>query len=371
MSANLLILAQLPILTGVVEVRIDGAPDEPFAAVSGLAITPEQGVWVVDSRAHRVHMVQPDGTVQISLGQRGEGPGDLNGPCCPRVTTDGQLWLRNRGTRIEVFGPDRNRFVFARRISLRGLIGAPLVGPPAVLETGERVVVKSIRPYGLAVFDGDGRLIDHRPFPELPESADASMLFATVPGDEYGPARTIPLQIPYTPVSRAALRGDGWHAHVFTSHYDVTLHGADGEVVKRIIRSDVEGPKLTNGERTAGEAFLSRWVEGVRRMGGSMPDVELPPRRPPVENLWFDADDRLWVQRNVEAELGFVEADVYDSLGNPLFRARWPLGSDVLQYPAPPAGTIDLSDGAAVGLVAWGVERGPFDEDLLVRLRFR
>ena len=372
MLSSLLILAQLPVLTGVVESRIDGAPDEPFGFVSGLALTRERAVWVVDIRANMVHLVNVDGTVPISVGQKGDGPGDLNGPCCPRVTRDGRLWIRNYTTRIEVFGPDRSgRFVFERRIALSGLPRADFVGAPAVLMSGERLVMTTIRPsHGLAVFDADGSLMNHRQFPVL-DDGRASMVFATIPPDDYGEGRTMAMQIPYTPVSRVAVRSDGWYAQVHTGRYDVTLHRTDGEMVKRIIRSDVEGPELTNGERRAGETFLSRWAEGVRRIGGSIPDVELPPRKPPVENLWFDADNRLWVQRNMDAEPGFVEADVYDSLGNSVFRARWPRGSEVVQYPAPAAGSIDLSDGAAAGLVAWGVERGAFGEHLLVRLRFR
>ena len=363
---------QRPILTGVVEEKIEGAPDEPFGFVSGLALTREYAVWVVDVRANMVHLVEVDGSIPISFGQKGDGPGDLNGPCCPRVTRDGRLWIRNYTTRIEVFVPEGSgRFVFERRIALHGLPRAGFVEAPAVLLNGERLVMTTIRPSrGLAVFDGDGGLLDHRPFPVLNDGR-ASMVFATIPPDNFGEGRTIPMQIPYTPVSRVALRSDGWHAEVFTSQYEVTLRGAGGEVVRRISRSELAGPRLTEGERTAGTAFLSRWTEGVRRIGGSIPDVELPERRPPVHDLWFDSSDRLWVQRNVEAAHGFEEADVYDTLGRPLFRARWPRGRDVVQYPVPPAGTIDLSDGAAADTMAWGVERGAFDEHLLVRLDFR
>ena len=54
----------------------DGELDRP----SGLATTPDDHIWVVDSRNHRVQKFTLDGQYISQFGSYGTGPGQLNTP---------------------------------------------------------------------------------------------------------------------------------------------------------------------------------------------------------------------------------------------------------------------------------------------------
>ncbi|MDE2874817.1 MAG: hypothetical protein OXU69_07530 [Gemmatimonadota bacterium] len=75
---------------------------------------------------------------------------------------------------------------------------------------------------------------------------------------------------------------------------------------------------------------------------------EIPERKPPIENLWFDADDRLWVRLRGEDGDSLTRAHVYSAAGEFLFHAAWPR-------------EVSLEHGVIRGDVAIGFATDEFD----------
>ncbi len=372
-------MIQPPIRVGEVELEIAEVPGEPFGRVGGLAVRSDGGVCVVDRQAGMVHLVGTDGRLSATFGRPGRGPGDLEQPCCPRLTADGRLWLRSRRPeRLDVFHLEGTSFRFERRILLdRDLAFA--LRPPVVLSNGQRIIMQAghrsdgrVAGETVAVeLDARGRLVRQWPYPSRDGDAAVAMeVVATIPRRQ-GRIRRITMQVPYGPSHGLKHRGDGWYVRCRTDSYHVTMHRLDGKVVRRISRADLEGPELTAEERKSGEAFLAKWSKPVVMAGGSVSNVSLPLRKPPIDDFWFDSDNRLWIELSAHARDDFTRADVYDVQGGLAFRASWPRGKELRPWPYASAGTIDLRHGAGTDSIAWGVKTGPLDEDRLVLVRFR
>jgi DNA-binding beta-propeller fold protein YncE len=86
---------------------LEGGEHEMFGQVAGVSFDAEGRLYVLDRGNHRVVVFGPDGRFLRSLGRRGSGPGELQGPVALAVTgdqvavldlPDGGLprWLRRR-----------------------------------------------------------------------------------------------------------------------------------------------------------------------------------------------------------------------------------------------------------------------------------
>jgi hypothetical protein len=93
----------------------------------------------------------------------------------------------------------------------------------------------------------------------------------------------------------------------------------------------------------------------------SLPRGDIPfgvaDRKPPLRDLFFDQEGRLWVELSV-LDAAPPAAHVYSPEGRLLFTAHWPARTN-------------LSHGAARGDFAYGVQRDSLDTERVVRLRFR
>lgn len=71
-------------------------------------------IYVSDSINHRILVLQPDGTVARTLGSKGSGPGQLNGPWGVAVDSRGSVYVADwRNNRIVVYAPDGTAAHFA------------------------------------------------------------------------------------------------------------------------------------------------------------------------------------------------------------------------------------------------------------------
>ena len=99
----------------------------------------------------------------------------------------------------------------------------------------------------------------------------------------------------------------------------VTLHQADG-TVSRVEGPQGHGPPLSPSEHEWAEAFIDR---DLQRFDLRNHLFEIPDRKPPLANIFFDRSGRLWVEREGAEGDEMREADVY--AGSALVaRYRWP-----------------------------------------------
>lgn len=126
---------------------------------------------------------------------------------------------------------------------------------------------------------------------------------------------------PFGPRQLIAFGPAGAAAEAISSMYDVAWWGLAGDTL-RIGDGRTEGPRLTDDEQALGEERLGRTRESVRQQGGTF-RLTLPSHKPPLANLYFDRDGRLWVELSVSEDAP-READVYDSGGVLVERRRWP-----------------------------------------------
>ncbi len=154
-----------------------------------------------------------------------------------------------------------------------------------------------------------------------------------------------------------AFAADGRVAGALTTTYRVSVYDSLLRSVSTI-EQDEEGPRLTAAERRNTLAHMAERRRQSRYYVYGENDI--PERKPPIRNLWFDRDGRLWVERhlphlpNEPQEQG---ADVYGTDGEHLFSATWPRGIDF------GLGAIRSNTGLGIQTDVLGIER-------VVRVRF-
>lgn len=96
----------------------DGDTWETFGEVGGVAFDGAGNLYVYDSQASRVVMVDPSGGFVREVGQPGEGPGELRMPAGFSVLRDGSVVIADMGHRAySLFGPDG---AYQRSVSMGG-----------------------------------------------------------------------------------------------------------------------------------------------------------------------------------------------------------------------------------------------------------
>jgi len=141
----------------------DGTPIQEFGndilqRPTGLAVDPVTGyTYVSDTAAHNIKVFDAEGILTMTLGRRGTGPGEFNGPthlCFDR----GILYVTDTfNTRVQVLTPDGQPIA---ELGKQGLYVGNLVRPKGVTtdSDGNVYVVESYFDH-LLVFDRDGNLL--------------------------------------------------------------------------------------------------------------------------------------------------------------------------------------------------------------------
>ena len=145
------VFATLDSIPGLRLGSLDGRPEEQFGTVSDVLPLADGGVAVLDGQAADIRLFDSDGAYRMSLGSKGQGPGEFQSPIKLALLPGDTLAVYDAGPRrITRFGPDgalgrittledtRARIVVAAFLSDGRLIGqsrwlapggAPLPGP--------------------------------------------------------------------------------------------------------------------------------------------------------------------------------------------------------------------------------------------------
>lgn len=334
--------------------KADGDAPYLFGRITGIAVDEDGHIFVADRQGSTIRAYDAEGTYLYTLADTGEGPGEVNRPCCLAFGPEGHLWVRD----------DQNRRYARFSVTAEG--GTPqgtvrmehsmfgLVARTTFDAEGHLIDVGGARPEG---GDASQRARLHRSMENetvrtvfLPEAAEGRLpVYEAQMG---GGIAFIPQ--PMGPREQHAQSPHGTWAHTITDSYAVTWFDAQGDTL-HVLQRDIEGPALSDEERERADRSLRRWSEQLGVSRASFP-FDVPDRKPPIETIFFDADGRLWVQRSV-ADGAPHEADVYATDGTL---------AQVVQWPA----DIALSSGHLTADALYGIRQGSDTFPQVVRLRY-
>ena len=354
---------QLPVGAQAQEVTLVAATDfviggravdaaHQFGDVQDLAMFPDHRFLVADGLLRRVALFTGSGQFIADVGRPGEGPGEFeSAPRSVAVSPNEQIWVKMPSS-FQVFSPVPEGWSYAKtvRAGPRRLVR----GKPAFAVDGS-IGLRIPGVHGSVVWVTEETVVREDTLP------------SAIPFDEMGyreffaetrDGRPIRLEArgPFHPKDLLRLARTGGYARALTSRYVIDLFGDDGSHLATISQRYV-GPQVTRLERQREEHILDSLSTYYKRRGWTYPTFEVPERKPPIENLWYDEDNRLWVQISTTASDTLAKAHVYTKLGEFLFVAAWPRD-------------VSLEHGAIRGRTAIGVRMGVFDVPEIVRMSF-
>ncbi|NBB86750.1 MAG: hypothetical protein GVY12_11120 [Bacteroidetes bacterium] len=332
----------------------DGAEAFLFGQIAGITVAPDGHIVVVDWQGNTVRAFANDGAFLYTIATPGEGPGEVNRPCCPSIGPEGHLWIRD----------DQNRRYAQFLLADDGA-------------TPRRTITMEHTHFGLrarTTFDADGHVIDvgtafrggasrsvktrfHRTSERetvrevaLPQAPMERLGMIQI--DQNG--GTARYSIPYGTQERDAHALNGDFAYAVDDQYAVVRFDAHGDTLHVLSGTPPPVP-FSDDERASIEETLQRMAGSmeypVRDLERKVPDVKNP-----LRGLFFDQAHRLWVQRTVP-EGAPNEADVYAPDGTLVQVVQWPAD-------------ISLAQGHLTEDTLYGTRSGADTFPQVVRLRY-
>ena len=344
-----------------VEFRIGGHTNDPayqFVEVRDIAILADHGFVVADLGGRRAAWFDAGGLHLGELGGLGEGPGEFAGgsdlPDDVAVHPDGDVWV-NTSRKYLIFALAPTGATYVGSMPSRGTYS----GKPMFSADGRiGLTVLGVRGhFGTRVWMDSAWSVLH--VDTLPAYTDEDLGYGLITWEQ-GDGRESRLQTlaPFGPRDRLAHARTGGYARAVTSRYEIGLYGADG-VLLRTIRRDHSGPVVSGAERQR-EEFVIDSMTAVYEQYPIRVDYEpgeIPEQKPPIDNLWFDEDGRLWVK-------------LWDTDGDPLARAHVYSGDGEFRFHAAWPRDVSLQHGAIRGDVAIGFATDELDVPEIVRVVF-
>lgn len=370
-----------PTLRGEIDLTIgspNGESEYEFEFPLALTRDADGRIYVGDRFKENVRVYDPDGRYLFHVSRPGRGGGARYlRPAGLLFDPDGRLWVNDVGS-YKVFDiledrtdyvreippPSEGRELRSKRGTLLAWVGGTISGNPMFAgPTGLILATDSIsaderdelvwhRQQVTVGPDGNVRARVDLPEPDTVYANLPVLVYRNDPDPGHGEAKVRP---PFANQQIRAHAPDGRSAYIYTRDYRVRFFTEEGEEWREI-RRDISGPLVTESEAERERERLERFRAGWGERLVDFPTIEVPKRKPPVEDMWYDEDGRLWVHLTPAEADEVSRAHVYDPEGEPLFTAEWPRG-------------IDLSLGGVSGAVALGV-RGMPSEPRVVRLRF-
>ena len=321
-------IPEVPTFEGAIDLEIgdiDGDDPYLFSSIPDIAADERGRVIVADRQSLEIRVFGPQGDFVFRFGGPGEGPGEFEDLCCMEFAPDGELWVRE-SARYSAFvlladGAEHQRVV---RTPHPGHVG--LRDPFSFDMAGDLVSVGPVP-------GDDGPRLDARfrvgadgvvdtvvmADAERQSTSQATVPFERVAAGGFTARGIAYLHKPFGPQWEHAHANGGTWAEMITSDYSINLHHPDG-TVSVIEGPMLEGPPLTEDDR----AWAQRRMDGERdRAEIDDHPFDIPDRKPPLADIFFDRTGRLWVVKTLPEGATMREADVWD--GTTLVaHYRWP-----------------------------------------------
>lgn len=303
---------------GSVEASLGGLGEddgEPFFEHPRGVDTDSRGrVYVADALANKLHVFDRQGDLVTSIGQKGQGPGDLASPCCIRIAAGGSVWVAENGNRRwSEFAWVSDRLEYVRSIPFPGQRSAYGMNAVLWMPTGRILHIGAVRngppPVSRlvrSVVSEQGRISaeDTVALPEVPEARSITLSHT----DESGRTARRGVQQPFAPSPMFAFGPGGMWATARSDVFSIRVSNYSGSLVRTVVE-DVVPMRVTPEERHDAEAELAGLSQDFRqRIPFDVPDV-----RPVLGSIGFDRDGRLWVFLDQPPDAEFNTAYVYTS----------------------------------------------------------
>ena len=334
--------------------RAGGLQDnETLVVPVGITVARSGQAAVPDFGLGEVIVVGSDGSWDGAWSRKGQGPGEVQVPIAAAWTSDGRLAVWDVGNSKVAFFRDGAPVeadlpvdpMVSGAIAASGEVLWADLQADGTVYTKLRRVGSGESPEGQAetiIRSGPGESV-----PDTLARLDVRML-------------PPPFQSFYVPGSRGLLAAASDAGPLAVAddpeRYRVALRGADAE--ERVICRDVPAIPLSPAERGTGAD------DEMQEMAAAL--AAAPAAAPqPFGRLFFDADERLWVQRNRPDPL-----DSWDGLYG-VAGARYdvysPDGQFLGEVTAPPRARLQSARGDTV----WALEIGELDEPSIVAYRIQ
>ena len=262
-----------------------------FGVIGGLAMDAQGRIIVADSKDHTIRIFAASGRYLYTIGRKGRGPGDLDGPCCLTIAENGLLWVKENGNhRYSAFRLGATKASFVRSIS--GATNSVWSGDRVDFDAKGRLVdlesafnaeTKTFRIVHRHI-DSTGRVVERDTIPKPPADSLSAVTFATRSG-------MATYFQPYGATELHAFGGTGDMAHAVSSRYAVAWVAADGRNRSLLQRATVRAVALSAKERQTTDELLNSIARntGVPR---AQLALRIPDRKMPLQSLGFDLEGR-------------------------------------------------------------------------------
>jgi len=272
---------------------LDG--DEAYMFGSSLSVLPatEGGIWVLDSQAHALRRFNADGSLDISVGREGEGPGEFASYSCAHAGPDGEVWVETRRS--------------WQRFDARGqLIGSMPVqsnlgcGIRRWMDDGRYFVVNVDYSQGVSERTSTYHIYRMTEEGELTQIDSVQTPRVSRPNAVEWKSNTrnftIRSTIPFTPRALVSLgpQGNFWLSDP-TDDYRFRQQNLAGDPTRILSRGYTPVAVTSEARAAALESFIR---EDMTPEGGFDPD-DVPGSYPPFERLMFADDGHIWVEREI------------------------------------------------------------------------
>lgn len=357
----------------VEELRIgtlEGPEVYTFGSIAGVAIGPNQSVYIGDEQVPAIRQYAEDGTWIADIGRKGEGPGEYNLISGLRMLEGGPLALLDqRNGRVTYYLDGEYSTSF---LSLSGLFTAD----PFAVDTAGGSYVKTVirdsakppsagEPWemGWIHFDSTGQVQDTLRIP--PENAVGGGFVLAGLGGYYRP---------FTVMTVSTMSSHGYLVVCRNDRYALSRSLPDGEVLR--IEREVEPIPVRAEEKRQWNAWIDYFKSRARDSGDNASYGPIPNEKPYVRHLFVDDDGRIWVAMYAEAHLKpYTEAERAERGDRPSLEWNQPLVWEVIDPRGRFLGSVTLPDKtslvAARGNTVWGVQAGEYGVRQAVRFRIR
>ena len=345
---------------------LEGPEATTFGRISALVVEEDGDIVVYDAHVPALRRFTGDGRFVQTIGRAGEAPGEYRRVDGLVVLPGSEFAIWDLGLqRITVYdsaGRSVRTYRFCCGVGGAEIFHADSAGnfyikTALIRRTGDRPTRQW--PRAFVRVDDAGVPKDTLPLP-LEEAPDLPLI---VPLPE-GP------RVPFVEEWRHAMSNRGYLVQGRNSRYRVEIVVPGGR--RRVLRRDVEPVEIGPGERSQWESWTAFVDQLERARGFTHTFTPIPDSKPFFRSLFVDADGRIWIDRYVPArhEAWQPFPTTPDA---PSFSWREPPTFDVIRPDGRLLGTLELRPDVRLlfsrGDSIWGVARGEFDEEYVVRLR--